>query len=158
MDNEFTLLPIWVSLLYIIIFFACFEKLTTKTPQNKLHTQLDQLMGTSLNFVGISLAILSILMSTKQDSTNLNVKTSYFHLVFSVGFFIISYTLLHLRLKNVFVYFAVVSKNLGLFSLISGFMFLLINVNNAWIILLVVLILFFIYMITDLVILINYYQ
>lgn len=143
------IMPFTPLLLYGYVLLRCFKHLRKTVPDDRLHPMLDQAMSFCLNLLGFSITILCVLLTLSTIEIGSLLETVLFHISFSIGYFLLSYTLLRLRLKSVFVFVAMALKNAGLWTLISGAMFFLYKLSDAYLVLVVVLIIFSIYLIVD---------
>lgn len=142
------LLPLSPILLYTVIILVNFKNLIKKIPSDSQHATYDQGMNLCVSLLGFSITILCVLLTLDKIKTE-RQSTTIFHLVFSISYFLISYTLFRLRIREIFVVSALALKNAGLWTLVSGTMFFLYGLSSAYIILLVILILFTIFLIVD---------
>ena len=151
------LLPSFPAVLYLILLVAYYRKFVGVIPPARLQVIYDQGMALCLNLLGFGITILCVLLALGENMSQ-NQETTLFHLCFSIGFFLLSYTLFRLRIREIFVFIAGAFKNAGLWTLISASMFFLVDISSAYIILLSVLILFTIYLGIDLFFTMQFYS
>ena len=111
-------LPFTSLVIYGIAFFAYWKRLYTDIPSDRRHPVFDLEMNGSLNLLGFSVAIFGVLVGVNKSPDRIEIPT--YHISLSIAFFVASYGLYLLRMREAFIYFASACRNAGVWTLISA--------------------------------------
>jgi hypothetical protein len=141
------LLPFTPVALYLLAFCFYAKKLVADRIETRRHSVLDVEMNGSLTLVGFSVTILGILLAIGKELPAKFI--SIYHITLSISFFLLSYVLYFLRLREAFIFFAGCMRNAGIWTLVSSMAYLASGYGPALAVLIVLLALFTLYIVID---------
>ena len=142
----------FMPLIPYFVLFVFTLKAQLKSIPDRIHEVLDKRMTTNLTLVGLSFAVINLLVTLFKDNLD-NIYYPIYFFSISLAYFLCSYIVLHLRIRRAFEFISDVFTNSGLWTIIWGLLNLFYSFNklkSISLLFVILLLIFGFYIIVDL--------